>query len=43
MGFVIYCIGEEKSCRRIQHKQPEKDNVTIMPIVLEEPEEEIYV
>lgn len=45
IGWFMYWMGDEKRTDKIQHKppkqqkQPEKDNVTIMPIVFEEPQE----
>jgi preprotein translocase subunit YajC len=45
IGWFIYWMGDEKRSDKIQHKlpkqheQPEKDNVTILPIIFEEPQE----
>jgi hypothetical protein len=39
MGWCMYWIGDQKRSDKIQHKPPKKDNVSIMPIVFEEPQE----
>jgi hypothetical protein len=42
MGWGLTCMGYQglqKSNYNIQNKLPRKDNVTIMPIVFEEPQE----
>jgi heme/copper-type cytochrome/quinol oxidase subunit 2 len=45
IGWFMYCMGDQKRTDKIQrkppkqHKSPEKDYVTIMPIVFEEPQE----
>jgi len=39
MGFCMYCSGENKKNNGLQRQQPEKDNVTLMPLDLEEQKE----
>jgi flagellar basal body-associated protein FliL len=39
MGWCMYWMGDQKRSDKIQHKPPEKDNVSIKPIVFEEPQE----
>jgi len=45
IGWFMYWMGDEKRSTKTQHKppkqheQPEKDNVTILPIIFEEPQE----
>ena len=36
MGWSTYWIDEQKRPKKINRKTPKKDNVTFMPIVLEE-------
>jgi len=44
IGFCLYCIGErERPTIKKQTNQPKSDDVSILPAVLEEHEEEIYV
>ena len=38
-GWSMYWIGDQKRTDTIQRKQPKKDNVTLMPMVFEEPQE----
>ena len=39
IGWFMYLMGDRKRSDKIQHKTPKKDNVTIMPVVVEEPQE----
>jgi len=39
IGWFMYWIGDQKRTDKTQHKPPEKDNVSIKPIVFEEPQE----
>jgi Tfp pilus assembly protein PilO len=39
MGWFLYWMGDQKRTDKIQRKPPEKDYVSIKPIVFEEPEE----
>jgi hypothetical protein len=39
VGWCLYCLGDEKRPNKIQPKPPEKDNVTIMPMIYEEKQE----
>jgi hypothetical protein len=39
IGWFMYWMGDQKRSDKIQHKPPKKDNVTIMPIAFEEPQE----
>jgi len=39
MGWFLYWMGDQKRTDKIQRKPPEKDHVSIKPIVFEEPEE----
>jgi len=39
IGWSMYWIGNQKRNGKTQRKPPRKDNVTIMPIIFEEPQE----
>jgi flagellar basal body-associated protein FliL len=39
IGWCMYWIGNQKRTVKTQRKPPEKDNVTVMPIILEETQE----
>ena len=39
MGWCMYWIGDQKRPDKIKRKPVKKDNVTIMPILYEEPQE----
>ena len=39
IGWCMYWMGDQKRTDKIHHKLPKKDNVTIMPIFFEEPQE----
>ncbi len=44
IGFCLYCIGErERPIIKKQTNQPKSDDVSILPAVLEEHEEEMYI
>jgi hypothetical protein len=39
IGWCMYWMGNQKRKERTQRKPPKEDNVTIMPIILEETQE----
>jgi len=39
IGWCMYWAGNQKRTNKTQRKPPKEDNVTIMPIILEETEE----
>ena len=39
IGWSMYWIGGQKRTDMIQYKQPKKDNVTLMAMAFEEPQE----
>jgi flagellar basal body-associated protein FliL len=39
IGWCMYWMGSQKRTGKTQRKPPEKDNVTIMPIIFEETQE----
>ena len=36
IGWLMYCVGDDKRKDRIQRKPVKKENVTLMPIIYEE-------
>jgi flagellar basal body-associated protein FliL len=39
VGWCMYWVGDQKRTGKTQRKPSKKDNVTIMPIILEETQE----
>ncbi len=39
IGWCMYCKGDQKRTQKTQRKPPKKDNITITPIIPEDPQE----
>ena len=39
IGWCMYWIGNQKRMSKTRRKPPEEDNVTVMPMILEETQE----
>ncbi len=42
IGFFLYSLGDRKKSKETPHKPHGKDNVSLIPIIHEDQEEEIY-